>query len=117
MKNAKDEKLVNDLKDTLAKFTNDRDNLNVLLGNQRGVYDKGGLDTNQKNLRNHSRNYLHQQEHQLAYLLDAFLVLKKVILHLLVNCNMRKIVNFGDKKVWVPKATLAATNTKGLKKI
>lgn len=37
--NAEYEKQVNDLKDIVAKFTNGRDNLKVLLGNQKGVYD------------------------------------------------------------------------------
>ena len=51
------EREINDSKNVLAKFTFGRNNLDILLGKKRCVFDKAGLGYNPKGQQNFYKNF------------------------------------------------------------
>lgn len=74
---------IENLQNTLAKFTLEREKLNIILGNKNGTYNKAGLGYHLKIMKNFLENSFTQTKHQVPLLLNVFIVEEKVI-HLLL---------------------------------
>ena len=102
------------MKNSLAKFTIGKNNLDIILGKQRCVFNKVGsgyrLDKQEKLY----KNFFASTQKNSSPFLTCFYCGKKG--HSASTCYFRKNSN-NIKMIWVPKRSLIKTNIEGSKKI
>jgi len=104
-----------DLKIAFAKFTLGKNNLHIILGKQRCVFDKARLGYNPENQRKMYKNFFASTQKISSPFLTCFYYGKKG--HSESTCYIRKNGSSIDKMVWVPKGSLIKTDIQGPKKI
>ena len=109
------EKEIIDLKNILAKFTFGRNNLDILLGKQRCMFDKAGLGYNPKGQQKYYKNFFSLSSTSSSPFITCFYCSKKG--HSASTCYIRKNGYASGKMMWVPKSILPKSNNQGPKKI
>jgi len=104
-----------DLKIALAKFTLGKNNLDIILGKQRCVFDKARLGHNPENQQKMYKNLFASTQKNSSPFLKCFYCGKKG--HSASTCYIRKNGSSIGKMVWVPKGSLLKTNIQRPKKI
>nr|KYP36107.1 hypothetical protein KK1_042802 [Cajanus cajan] len=96
---------ISNLRNTLANFTGGRNNLDIILGKQRCVFDKAGLGYNPQRLQKKYKNFFIPSQVTSFPLTTCFYCGKKG--HNSSKCYIRK--NFSNLKniVWIPKGSSA----------
>ena len=109
------EKEINDLKKNLAQFTFGKNNLDIILGKQRCVFDKLELGYNPKGQQKFYKNFFVSSKMTISPFLTCFYYGKKC--HSVSTCYTRKNRNTIGKMIWVPRGTLPKSNIQGPKEI
>jgi len=99
---------IKDLKDSLAKFTIGKNNLDIILENQRCVFDKAGLGYKLEKQQKMYKNFFASTQKISFPFLTCFYYGKKG--HSASTCYFRKNNSSIGKIVWVPKGSLVKTN-------
>ena len=103
------------MKSVLAKFTIGRNNLEILLGKQRCVFDKARLGYNPKSQQKLYKNFFVPSSMSSSPFITCFHYGKRG--HSASTCYIRKNGYDSAKRIWVPKGILPKSNTQGPKKI
>nr|KYP62970.1 hypothetical protein KK1_017531 [Cajanus cajan] len=105
---------IRNLRSTLAKFTSGRNNLDIILGKQKCVFDKEGLGYNPQKQQKKYKNFFIPSQVTSFPFTTCFYCAKKG--HNSSRCYIRK--NFSNSKnmVWIPKGSFVITNIKDPKK-
>jgi hypothetical protein len=104
---------IEDLQNTLAKFTMGRENLNIILGNQKGTYNKAGLGYHPKNHEKLFRKFFRPNKTSSSPFVKCFYCGREG--HTSSICNLRKNNDMNGKWKWIPKGTLPNANSQGPK--
>lgn len=114
------ERKVESLQFDLAKFTNGRNNLNVLLGNQKNANEKSGIGyrPNRNAQKNHKfvgSKLIHdvfiKPTQSTSSAFSCHFCCKKG--HIYFDCKLKKFANKGWKQVWRVKKSVIETNHQG----
>jgi len=97
-----------DLKNDLAQFTLGKNDLDIILGRQRCVFDKVGLGYNLENQQKMYTNFFASTQKTSSPFLTCFYCGKKG--HSALICYIRKNGSSIGKMVWIPKGFLVKTN-------
>lgn len=106
---------IEDLQNTLAKFTKGRENLNIILGNQKGTYNKAALGYRPKNHAKLFRKFFRPNKTSSSPFVKCFYCGREG--HTSSICNLRKNNDMNDKWKWTSKGTLPNSNSQGSKMI
>ena len=106
---------IEDLKIALAKFTLGKNNIDIIFGKQRCVFDEAELGYNPKNQQKMHKNFFVSTQKASSPLLTCFYCGKND--HSASTCYIRNNGSTIGKMVWVPKGSLLKTNIQGPKKI
>ena len=110
------QKEIDDLKNTLTKFTMGRDNLNLLLGKQGCHFKKAGIGYNPENQQKMYKNFFVPSSSSSSPFIKCYHCGKKG--HSASTCNVRKNGVSSVKKVWVSNGTSpTTTNSQGPKRM
>lgn len=100
---------VEDLKTSLSKFVQGKENLDILLGKQKCVFDKAGIGFNPTKKQKFYRNFfVKSTSSSHSYTSCNYCGMNG---HLSYSCPIRKNIWVGTKKMWVPKHLV--TNPQG----
>ncbi|XP_058222936.1 uncharacterized protein LOC131332656 [Rhododendron vialii] len=92
---------VEDLKTSLSKFVQGKENLDMLLGKQRCVFDKVGIGFNPTKKQKFYQNlFVKSTSSSHSYTSCNYCGMNG---HLSYSCPIRKNMSVGTKKIWVPK--------------
>nr|KYP66813.1 hypothetical protein KK1_013124 [Cajanus cajan] len=105
---------ISNLRNTLAKFTNGRNNLDIILGKQKCMFDKTGLGYNPQKQQKKNKNFFVPTQVTSFPLITCFYCGKQG--HNSSNCYIRKNFNNLKNLVWIPKGSFVNTNIKDPKK-
>ncbi|XP_004514013.1 uncharacterized protein [Cicer arietinum] len=114
------ERKVESLQFDLAKFTNGRNNLNVLLGNQKNANEKSGIGyrPNRNGQKNHKfvglkpiHDVFIKPTQSTSSAFSCHFCCKKG--HLSFDCKLKKLADKGLKQVWRVKKPVIETNPQG----
>ena len=106
---------IKDLKDSLAKFTLGNNNLDIILGKQKCVFDKVGLGYKPEKSQKMYKNFFASTQKTSYSFLTCFYCGRKE--HSASTCYFRKNSSSIEKLIWVPKESIVKTNIQGHKKI
>jgi len=104
---------IKDLKNSLAKFSIGKNNLDIILGKQWRVFDKAGLGYKLDKQQKFYKNFFASTQKYSYPFLTCFYYGKKG--HGTSTCHFKKNSN-NIKMIWVPKGSIK-TNTQGPKKV
>lgn len=104
---------IEDLQNTLAKFTMGRENLNIILANQKGTYNKAGLGYHPKNHEKLFRKFFRPNKTSSSPFVKCFYCGREG--HTSSICNLRKNNDMNGKWKWISKGTLPNANSQGPK--
>ena len=102
------------MKNSLAKFSIGKNNLDIILGKQRCVFDKEGLGYKPDKQQKFYKNFFASTQKNSSRFLICFYCGKKG--HGASTCYFRKNSN-NIKMIWVPKGSFIKTDTQGPKKV
>ena len=105
---------IKDLKNSLAKFSIGKSNLDVILGKQRCVFDKAGIGYKPEKQQKFYKNLFASTQKYNSPFLTCFYSGRKG--HATSTCYFRKNSN-NIKMIWVPKGSVINTNTQGPNKV
>ena len=102
------------LKNSLAKFYIGKNNLDIILGKQRYVFDKAGLGYKPDKQQKFYKNFFASTQKNSSPCLTCFYCGKKG--HGTSTCYFQKKNSNNIKMIWVPKGSFIKTDTQGPKK-
>ena len=102
------------MKNSLAKFSIGKNNLDVILGKQRCVFDKAGIGYKPEKQHKFYKNFFASTQKYNSPFLTCFYCGRKG--HDTSTCYFRKKCN-NIKMIWVPKGSSVNTNTQGPDKV
>jgi len=105
---------IKDLKISLTKFSIGKNNLDIILGKQRHVFDKAGLGYKTNKQQKFYKNFFASTQKYSFPFLTYFYCGKKG--HGTSTCYFKKNSN-NIKMIWIPKGSFIKTNTQGPKKV
>ena len=105
---------IKNLKNSLAKFSIGKNNLDVILGNQRCIFDKAGIGYKPEKQQKFYKNFFSFSQKYNSPFITCFYCGRKG--HGTSTCYFRKNCN-NIKMIWVPKRSLVNTNTQGPNKV
>ena len=111
---SKYEKEIKDLKNSLAKFSMSKNNLDVILGKQRCVSNKAGIGYKPKKQQKFHKNFFASTQKYNSSFITCFYCGRKG--HGTSTCYLKKNYN-NIKMIWVPKGSSVYTNTQGPNKV
>lgn len=100
---------IEDLQNTLGKFTMGRENLNIILGNQKGTYNKAGLVYHPKNHEKLFRKFFRPNKTSSSPFVKCFYYGREG--HTSSICNIRNNSGMNEKGKWISNDTLSKTNS------
>ena len=92
-----------------------RENLNIILGNQKGTYNKAGLGYHPKNHEKLFRKFFRPNKTSSSPFVKCFYCGREG--HTSSICNIRKNNGMNEKGKWISNDTLPKTNSQGPKMI
>ena len=102
------------MKNSLAKFSYSKNNLDVILGKQRHASNKAGLGyKSEKQQKFHKNFYTSTQKYNSSFITCFYCGRKG---HGTSTCYFRRNCN-NVKMIWVPKGSVINTNTQGPNKV
>ena len=108
------EKEIKDLKNSLAKFSFSKNNLDVILGKQRCVSNKAGIGYKPEKQQKFHKNLFTSTQKYNSSSITCFYCGRKG--HGISTCYFKKNYN-NIKMIWVPKGSSVYTNTQGPNKV
>ena len=102
------------MKNSLAKFSMSKNNLDVILGKQRCVSNKAGIGyKHEKQQKFHKKFLASTQKYNSSFITCFYCGRKR---HGTSTCYLKKNYN-NIKMIWVPKESSVYTNTQGPNKV